>query len=159
VCSCNVALVYLVDGCLCCGKSVLCFSGGRAAGGNDVLQDALVSGVVGGVSAGLDIGCDAGALPVAAGSRVDRFGDGDGRFQVGMYGESLACVGASAGALADDARPAELLEVVAQLLGAGERGGAGQRVDRLRLPEAAVRDMRECPLLVAPYVLTWAKTA
>src|SRR6478672_3110535 len=96
----------------------------------------------------LEVGGDACAFPVAAGLRVDCFGDGDGRLQVGVHGESLPGMGAAAGALADDGGPAELLQVVAELLAAGERGRAGEYVDRLGLAEAAAGNIRKRPGLL-----------
>src|SRR4029077_3327794 len=55
---------------------------------------------------------------------------------------------AAAGALANDGGPAELLQVVAELLAAGERGRAGEYVDRLCLAEAAAGNIRKRPGLL-----------
>src|SRR6266487_7097289 len=123
------------------GEGGLGFGGRGAAGCGHILEGPPVGGVAGLGSGRLKVGGDACASPVAAGLRVDCFGDGDGRLQVGVHGESLPGVGAAAGALADDGGPAELLQVVAELLAAGERSRAGEYVDRLGLAEAAAGDI------------------
>jgi hypothetical protein len=71
--------------------------------------------------------------------------DGDGRLQVRADREPLDRVGAAAGALADHGSPAELLEVVAEFLAAGERGAAGQHQDPLVRAEPAAGRERHGP--------------
>src|SRR4030095_16313625 len=87
---------------------------GRQAGGAERL-------------AGLDLelGGDAGACPVGLGDGVDGAADGYPGAEVGAEGHAAAGVGAAAGDLADDGGAREALEVVGELLGAGEREAAG----------------------------------
>src|SRR5262249_51394317 len=75
-----------------------------------------------------------------------------------MDPEPLARVGAAAGGLADDGGPAELLEVVAELLAAGERGGTRQHVHGLVLAEAATWNVRQRPGLPEQVVLAVPKS-
>src|SRR5258708_22699538 len=113
---------------------------------------------MGTVGAGLDVGRDAGSFPVAARLRVDGRGDRYGRLQVRMDPEPLAGVGAAAGGLADNGGPAELLEVIAELLPAGERDSARQRVHRFVLAEAAARHVGQCPDLPWQVVLAFPQS-
>ena len=93
-----------------------------------------------------DVGGDAGALPVGAGGGADRAGDGDGQLQVRVQPVALARVGAAAGPLADDgAAGPQLLQVVGELLGAGERGRPDQHVQRLGGAEPRTRHVRRRP--------------
>src|SRR5262249_29314321 len=117
------------------GQGSLGFGGRGAAGRGHVLEGSPVGGVAGLGGGRAEVGGDACAFPVAAGLRVDCFGDGDGYLQVGVHAESFAGVGAAAGALAGEGGSAELLQVVGELLAAGERGRAGEHVDRFGLAE------------------------
>src|SRR5215813_8083538 len=107
--------------CLGCGKRGPGFGRCGVSRRANVLEGEPVGGAAGVDRVSMDVRRDAGAFPVAAGYRIDCFGDGNGRLQVRMHGEAFAGMGTAAGALADDAGPAELLQVVAELLTAGER--------------------------------------
>src|SRR6516164_1553647 len=113
------------------------FGGLRTVRGHYLLKRQPVS-VVARLGRGrVDVGRDTGALPAGAADRVDGGSDGDGRLQVGADAESLAGVAAAAGGFTDDDGAPELLQVVGELLAAGEGGRAGQRVNGLGLAEAA----------------------
>src|SRR6516225_9666717 len=119
------------------------------------MQRALIGGVTRTVGGGLDVGCDAGSFPVAARLRADGRGNRDGRLQVRMDPEALARVGAAAAGFANNDGPAELLEVIAELLPTGERDGTRQHVHRLVLAESAARNVRQRPGLPEQVVLAF----
>ena len=72
-----------------------------------------------------------------------------------VYGEALAGVGAAAGVLANHGCPAELLQVVAELLAAGECRRAGQHVHRLGLAKSAAGHIWQGPHLPGRGVLAF----
>src|SRR5438552_8562247 len=111
-----------------CGQRGPGLGGLRTVGGGYLLKRQPVSLVARLGRGRVDIGGDAGALPAGAADRVDGGGDGDGRLQVGADAEPLTGVAAAAGGFTDDDGPPELLQVVGELLAAGEGGRAGQRV-------------------------------
>ena len=90
-----------------------------------------VGDVVGLLGVRRHVGHHPGTLPVGAGDRVDRTRERYPDVHRGADREAPGRVRAAAGRLADDLRPAERLQRVAQVLAAGERPVAGQHVDRL----------------------------
>ncbi len=135
------------------------FARGRAAGRDDLLEGEPVRGVLGLGRGRRDVRADPGAFPVAAVPRADRGGGRDGDFQVRVHREALAGVRAAAGPFTDDLGPAQLLQVERELFTAGERGRAGQHVDRLVRAEPLARDVGQRPGLGKAPVVALAQPA
>src|SRR6266478_2027201 len=66
------------------------------------------------------VGLDAGAFPVGLADRIDGAGEGDANHEMVVNAVAGDWMGAASGGLANDGGTLEVLEVVAELLGARE---------------------------------------
>ena len=101
-----------------------------------------------------DVGLHPPAFPVAAGDGVDRAGYRDGQLQVRVKAHADTRVRPAPGAFPDDGSPAQVLQVVRELLAPREGLRAGQHVDRLAAAEARPGHVGRAPGL--PHALAVA---